>query len=175
MANLKRNTPSSPRHLRSIILSVLVITLLVSNSVLAENDQAQELNKSHSDEHEWHKNHVAVFVGDMSPVNKSNDTSLALGISYERRLTKMFGLEALADFTVGSHERTALFAAGVTFRPFGGLKLMTGPGFEIEDPDNAHHSSVNPRRVPSGSHQRPNESHSTSVDFIATVHTPRYS
>lgn len=49
----------------------------------------------------------------------------------------MFGVEVLADFTVGSHERTALFAAGLTLRPFSeaGLKLMTGPGMEIEHHD----------------------------------------
>ena len=95
-------------------------------------------------EHEWHKNHTAFFVGGMSPVTESKETSLALGIAYERRFTQVFGLETLADLTFGTHERTALFAAGITYRPFGGLKLMTGPGFEIEEPnDGSHPAHVN--------------------------------
>ena len=80
----------------------------------------------------------------MAPLNHGHETSLALVLSYERRLTKMFGLEVLADFTIGSHERTALFATGLTYRPFTerGLKLMTEPGFELEQHD-GHATKVN--------------------------------
>lgn len=35
--------------------------------------------------HSWHKNHVSAFVGGMAPVHESKETSLALGLSYERR------------------------------------------------------------------------------------------
>ena len=122
--------------------------LLYSTSVLytpcIASETVSEEHVSHSVEHEWDKNHVAAFVGGMAPLNNGHETSLALGLSYERRLTEMFGLEVLADFTIGSHERTALFATGLTYRPFTelGLKLMTGPGFELEQHE-GHATKVN--------------------------------
>ncbi|GEM_PF-2480999 len=139
-----KSTPSEGRYGNELAVFIIVFLMLfvtpISNCIAFESSDQNgpEL------EHQWHKNHAAIFVGGMAPVSKSNETSLALGVAYERRITEMFGLEALADFTIGSHERTALFAAGVTFRPFSGagLKLMTGPGFEIEDRDN-HAAEVN--------------------------------
>ena len=120
-----------------IIVSSVVLMFSNPTSVCIASEFT---NESHSDieaEHEMEHNHVAVFVGGMSPVGNSKVTSLALGLNYERRLNETFGLEVLADFTVGSHERAALFMTGVTYRPFReyGLRLMTGPGFEIAEHD----------------------------------------
>ncbi len=39
------------------------------------------------------------------------------------------------DFTIGDHKRTALFAAGVSFRLTPALRLSTGPGFELVETD----------------------------------------
>ena len=46
-------------------------------------------------------------------------------------MTPLWGAGIGADFTFGDHKRTALFAAGVTFRPTPALRLSTGPGFEL--------------------------------------------
>ena len=124
---------------------MLILSLLaVPASFCGASEPTTESRHNDAVEHEWQKNHVAAFIGGMAPLNNSTETSLALGLSYERRLTEYFGLEVLADFTIGAHERTALFASGLTYRPFTelGLKLMTGPGFELEQHD-GHATKVN--------------------------------
>lgn len=145
MVNTNKNRPLATLS-RQVAFPVLFTLLLISNpnaGVIASESMDGSGDTSEK-EHTWHANHAAVFVGGMSPIHESKETSLALGINYERRITQAFGVEALADFTIGSHERTALFAAGVTYRPFSdtGLKLMTGPGFELEDHD-GHGENVN--------------------------------
>ncbi len=135
---------SQSNHEVAASIKVILLLFLISISNSMASESVTEGHESAAAEHEWHKNHAAVFIGGMAPVSNSKETSFALGLSYERRLNETFGLEVLADFTIGSHERTALFATGVTYRPFNdlGLKLMTGPGFEIEDED-GHSTQVN--------------------------------
>lgn len=138
--NLSRNSINQQYARYLLLLSLFA----APPSLCIASESAQESHSASETEHEIEKNHVAAFIGGMAPVNNSNETSLALGLSYERRLNETFGLEVLMDFTIGSHERTALFATGLTYRPFSGygLKLMTGPGFEIEQHD-GHASKVN--------------------------------
>lgn len=92
-------------------------------------DAAEE--GDHHDPHHWHPNHLALSLGGMSQLEEPHETSLALGLDYERRLTEEVGVEGLSDFTFGEHSRDLLFAATLTLRPLGGLKLMAGPGFEV--------------------------------------------
>ena len=127
-----------------IIVSSVVLMFSNLTSVSIASETTNESRSDSETEHEIKHNHVAVFVGGMSPVGESNETFFALGLSYERRLNESFGIEVLTDFTIGSGGRAALFLAGVTYRPFKeyGLKLMTGPGFEIED-HNGHAIEVN--------------------------------
>jgi hypothetical protein len=89
---------------------------------------------AHDDDH-FHANHVAVVVGGMTPLSETSQTSFALGADYERRLTPLWGVGVGADFTFGDHQRTALFAAAVGFRPTPALRLSTGPGFELVEQD----------------------------------------
>ena len=118
-----------------IIVSFVVLIFSSLTSVCIASEFSSESHSEIEAEHEIKHNHVAAFVGGMTPFGNPNDTSFALGLSYERRLNQKFGLEALVDLAIGSHGRAALFMAGVTYRPFReyGLKLMTGPGFELEE------------------------------------------
>ena len=127
-----------------LIVSSVVLMFSNLTSVSIASETTNESRSDSETEHKIKHNHVAVFVGGMSPVGESNETFFALGLSYERRLNKPFGIEVLADFTVESHGRAALFLAGVTYRPFReyGLKLMTGPGFELAEHD-GHAIKVN--------------------------------
>ena len=127
-------TEAATEVMRAVILAAVAVTLNASSSFAAEGGEA-------NDEHEAH--HLAVFVGGTTPTKAGNATVVALGVAYERRFTELWGLEALADFGIGDHERTALFAAGPTVRPFSllgemsswvwlsPLKLGVGAGVEL--------------------------------------------
>ena len=119
---------------------------LTSLSLAPEVVLASETGESGNDgHHDWHPNHIAMFLGGVTPVSSDNSTVFAIGIAYERRFSPLLGIEGLVDFGIGDHKRTALFAAGPTFRPFtllagsrgrdllAPLKLGIGPGFEIVD------------------------------------------
>ena len=88
---------------------------------------------------------MGLFLGGLTSISSDNPTVVAIGVSYERRFSELLGLEGVADFGIGDHKRTALFAAGPTVRPFtllresrarnrlAPLSLGVGPGFEIVD------------------------------------------
>ena len=108
-----------------ILVSSMVFMFSNLISVCIASESSSESHLYIEAEHEIQHNHVAVFVGGMSPVGDSNKTFVALGLSYERRLNEPFGIEVLADFTVGSDGRAALFLTGVTYRPFREYGLKT--------------------------------------------------
>lgn len=93
---------------------------------------------SHAEEeHHFHHNHVAVFLGATTPFDqdKAGKTSFTVGADYERRFTPALGVIALADFALGDLKRTALFAALFAGRPIDALRIALGPGFELVEQD----------------------------------------
>jgi len=104
-------------------VAVIYSLLLVSGSfAYAESTESD----SH---HEYHPNMVGVFVGGTSQQRRQK--GLALGVEYERRLNKSFGIGALAERTFGDLD------FWVVAFPFayhtGPWKFYVGPGWEIED------------------------------------------
>ena len=89
------------------------------------------------DDHHYHDNHVAVFLGGTSPFDqeRAGKTSFTVGADYERRFTQAVGAMALADFAFGDLTRTALFAALFAGRPIADLRLAIGPGIEFVEED----------------------------------------
>lgn len=80
---------------------------------------------------EFHRNHIGLFLGGVTPLSMKHETSFAMGVAYERRFLKWIGLEVGADVNIGKIERSALFAVGSAFHPVAGLKLVAGVGFEV--------------------------------------------
>ena len=87
-----------------------VVALAVSPCRVAaegsENDTAasgdHEAAKEHG-ENAHHKNHVAFFVGSVEAEEhhgEKGDRDFAIGIDYERRLSKVFGIGVLADWVI---------------------------------------------------------------------------
>lgn len=114
----------------------------------AEGGEAHE----GGEEHHFHKNHFAVMIGSTqsveihgeehhdeghgdphSEVTSSggrDDPDFTLGIDYERRLTKLFGIAGLLDFVVEG-QREFLFGPLAVLHPFRGAKLWVGPLYEV--------------------------------------------
>ncbi len=121
----------SRRPLQAVPLTFLIL----ASSLAAQEDD------DHAADH-FHHNHLAAMAGGMTPVSATSATSFALGADYERRLNPVWGVGLGADFTFGDHKRTALFAAGATFRPTPAFRLATGPGFELVDKDKSDGHTV---------------------------------
>ena len=111
-------------------LGVLLVAVgAFTTQATAQDDQAD-------DGHHFHHNHLAMFVGGVTPFTKqAGETSFVLGADYERRFNPAVGVIALADFAFGQHKRTALFAAKLSYRPMAALRLAAGPGFELVETD----------------------------------------
>ncbi len=110
------------RHIQRASAAWFAFALLTAARV-----SAQEADGDAHDERHFHRNHVAVVVGGMTPLSETSQTSFALGADYERRLDPVWGVGVGADFTIGDHERSALFGTGVSFRPTPALRLGTVP------------------------------------------------
>ncbi len=126
------------RHIQRASAAWFAFALLTTAPV-----SAQEAHGDAHDEEHFHRNHVAVVVGGMTPLSETGQTSFALGADYERRLDPVWGVGVGADFTIGDHERSALFGTGVSFRPTPALRLGTGPGFELLETDESSGGTKN--------------------------------
>jgi len=80
-------------------------------------------------EHEYEPNLLAVFVGITS--EERRDKGLALGLEYERRLSKSFGIGALAERTFGDLDFWVVAFPLAYHR--GPWKFYVAPGWETED------------------------------------------
>lgn len=89
------------------------------------------------DDHGFHPNHIALFAGATTALNKEKGgtTSFTLGADYERRITPKVGVMGLVDFAIGDHKRTVILAAMFAWRPADALRIALGPGAEWVEKD----------------------------------------
>ena len=129
-----------PLSLRSapVLASFLVVVGLAHsaradehNPNITETAPTQETQADQAEAEEFHKNHVGLFIGGLTPLPRKHETSFALGVGYERRFLRWLGLEAWADFAIGAHERAAIILAGPVFHPVAGFKIVAGVGVEV--------------------------------------------
>ncbi|MGI9342954.1 MAG: hypothetical protein ACR2QV_08885 [Gammaproteobacteria bacterium] len=104
------------KKIAALLLSVLVLPL------------AAHAESEHGD-HEYHPNLFAVFAGVTSEDRREN--GLTLGIEYERRLNKSFGIGALAERTFGDIDAWVFVVPFAYHR--GPWKFMAGLGLEDAD------------------------------------------
>lgn len=76
--------------------------------------------------HEFHRNFLAGFIGVTHEDRRDN--GLALGIEYERRLNKSFGIGLLAEYTIGDLDFW-VYAVPFAYHT-GRWKLYIAPGIE---------------------------------------------
>jgi len=90
----------------------------------------------HETAHEFHPNFLGMFVGITS--EQRREAGLALGIEYERRLNKSFGIGLVAEHTFGDLDFW-VFAVPFAYHT-GRWKFYVAPG--IEDGDHGTESLI---------------------------------
>ena len=116
------------------MFGLLVVLLLGAGAVQAEeaghegsNDEGHESGHESSHE-EFHPNIIGLFLGFTGEGRRDN--GFAIGIEYERRLTKSFGIGALVERTYGDID---LIVSAIPFAYHNGpWKLYAAPGLESE-------------------------------------------
>ena len=86
-----------------------------------------------SDTAEWkeRRNSAGVFAG---ATFKGSETGFSTGVMYLRRLSELWGVGAILEYTPALDERIVTVPGLFAF-PFGGLSLVAAPGIEVEDGD----------------------------------------
>lgn len=139
---------------------VLVLLLLVAAGVpvgAQEHDQEphSEDEAAEHEEHTFHRHHVAVFLGATTAVPKHGGeevvetesegggssgetgsvTEASIGLDYEYRLSRVWGIGFLFDY-VGGEARASVAGLSLYLHPVGGLKLLAAPGIEHHEGEN---------------------------------------
>ncbi len=120
---------------------VLMTHVVVCLSVAAAASESEEKQVEHegSGKHEFHRNHVAFFVGPTATEEErpggTDDPRFTLGVNYERRLTRLLGLGAVLE-AVPEGEREAVVLVPVFFHVGRRAKFLIGAGAQrLEDPE----------------------------------------
>ena len=99
---------------RTLVWVVIAGSLVVP--VIAESDE------SHQDEgHHGHKHHASLFLGNTHDFH--SEDAVTVGLDYEFRVHKWFGLAALIDHAAGDIDSTVA-GAGVFLHPWGDVRLL---------------------------------------------------
>jgi hypothetical protein len=120
----------------SEMVRVWACALLTVGLLLAPGQlRAQESHEQSGDEgevsgehgeHEFHRNHVAIFLG--ATVDE-DESAFTLGADYERRFSKRFGIGVLADYASGD-VRAYVVALPVFLHVTERLKFFVAAGVE---------------------------------------------
>ena len=114
-----------PARLIVRTLSVLVCVGMLTTGLIAEeahHGDHSDLEGTHD-----HRNHLALFIGSTQSEEHEGDRDepqFTLGVDYERRLTKLFGLGLLADFVIEGHREVLLGVPAF-------LHIPHGPTFQL--------------------------------------------
>ena len=117
---------------------IITILLTVAFSSVAVADEAHE-----EAEHEFHRHHMALILGNTQ--NDGSENGLSVGLDYEYRFNKWLGLGGLAEYAGGTevhkeHEghgedkrtRDWVVRTGVAYQfPFG-ERYTIGPEFNVD-------------------------------------------
>lgn len=133
----------------------VVLLLAVPAQVVAQDHEQHEAtgekDEAAGEEHHFHKNHFAVFIGSTEGVEQhgeeheetghddghgavssegssggKDDPDFTIGFDYERRLTRLIGIGGMVDFVVEGRREFLLGPIGF-LHPFGGAELFAAP------------------------------------------------
>ncbi len=109
----------------SAIVAVFVLAMVGSAPVYAQEAE-HESGSGHKTEHHDHKNVLSFFTGITHGGRRHN--ALALGVAYERILSKSFGIGVIAEHTFGDADFT-VYAVPFAYR-MDRWKFYVAPGIE---------------------------------------------
>jgi hypothetical protein len=102
----------------------------MAQHVEGEEHEATETHEEHGG-HELHQNHVALFLGSTEGEEhhgEKGDRDFTIGIDYERRLSKLFGIGAMVDW-VAEGNREYLIGVPVFLHVGNGGKFQLAPAY----------------------------------------------
>lgn len=136
MVRIRANHTSFVMTYRIIQRVLFLAVVAVAHAAVAQEPEEGLAFDVDHEEHHYHRHHVGVFLGGATRFadGSKTETGAALGLDYEYRFSKRWGIGGVAEAVVFSDEhRDGAFAVPVYFHPTQRLKLSAGPGFEIED------------------------------------------
>lgn len=116
-------------------LPLAALCILCALSVFPQSGE-HEPSSSHDAAHDSHRNFVAVFAG--ATLEGRRDGGPALGIAYERLVTRSFGIGVIAEHTFGDLDFW-VYAVPFAYHT-GPWRLYVAPG--VEDTDHGTESLV---------------------------------
>lgn len=112
---------------RPLICTVLVLWCVLTLTALPV--MAQEAAEDKSDESvEEGRHELGAFLGISI---KEDDSGISVGVDYEYRLSRLFGIGAVAEYT-GADFREGLLGVPFYWHAWRELKLVAAPAVEIE-------------------------------------------
>jgi hypothetical protein len=78
------------------------------------------------------QNEVGLFLGGS---HHSDENGFSVGLDYEHRISDVFGIGALVEYTTEDFDSWVV-AAPVYIHPYMGLRLLAAPGFENRESEN---------------------------------------
>lgn len=118
----------------SVVTLTLALSVVVSGPALAqepgEHGQA-EGHAGESPEGHHHRNHLSFFIGSTEAEEhhgEQEDPDFTIGLDYERRLSKVFGIGVLVDFVVEG-KREYMIGVPVFLHAGERAKFQVAPGF----------------------------------------------
>jgi hypothetical protein len=87
-------------------------------------------NPGEEQAHEEHANHAGLFLGAASHLH-TDETGIAVGLEYARRLTHRVYLDVFAEYASSKLERDVIIGIPLEVMPVGGFALSAGPGVEF--------------------------------------------
>jgi len=101
----------------------------VPGRLCAQEEHQADQGESIEQHEGYHKNHVALFLG---VVDEHAETAFSLGLDYERRFSRLFGIGILTHYAFGDVRSFAL-AAPIFLHATDRLKFSLAAGFEDAD------------------------------------------
>jgi hypothetical protein len=106
----RRRRRASPTVCRALLIALSLIAVAAAPGLVAAQEsgrhEASSVNHEAAKEHgenDHHKNHVAFVVGFIEAEEHHGEkgaSDFTIGIDYERRLSKVFGIGVLADWVI---------------------------------------------------------------------------
>jgi hypothetical protein len=120
---------TSGKALQKVFVLLLLNAGFLGFQPVVAEESAHNVTEAHQ---EFHPNLIAVFTGFTGESRR--DTGFTVGLEYERRLNKSFGIGALLERTIGDVDLT-IVAIPFAYHQ-GPWKVYTAPGIERNDGHN---------------------------------------
>lgn len=108
-------------YANSISVIVVIVALMFSSMAVADETHA-------GSDHSFHKNHAALFLGNTQ--GEHGDSGISMGVDYEHRINKWFGLGGLVEYAGGDLGNLRI-ALPLFIHPYKEWRFIAAVGGEI--------------------------------------------